>query len=141
MSATSTHYHSDRTFQLWDYWVSHQRAALRAYGIDHEDSIDVLFHGVAAIATQTHVRGVALREGSEQDWDVIAPFLPDATRDSDRLFCLQTDGPPSLIVAVAWQVIVHRLSPGESGPWVDAMSDPHDWPGEVTLSSWDKSSR
>ena len=58
----------DRSFQVWDYRVSHGSLLIRSpKGPRFEHNIDLVFVGVDYLSIATILRGVALEQGSQEE--------------------------------------------------------------------------
>jgi hypothetical protein len=95
-------FRSDRTFQLWDYSVSHARMLLRsAASPGVPTNIDVVFFGVERVEIPTTMRGGL--EIAEPE-----PFVGEHGKQS-RLFRVTANGRQSAVVALACVVLENQL--------------------------------
>lgn len=92
--------HPDRTFQLWDYNVGHQRMLLRSpKNGSNRLNVDLKFYGVSYVSLPTLLRGVSVREATEDETSKLASTMDDAALRERRVFVLQTQRRDYAIVA------------------------------------------
>ena len=72
---------SERTFQLWEYHVSHGQALIRSpkSGPDQKENIDVLIFGIEYIAISRHLKGITIRRPHPNKIEDLKDSLPKST--------------------------------------------------------------
>jgi hypothetical protein len=100
---------TERTFQLWDYNVSHSHLLLRSPkcpGID--TNIDIKFFGVSYLNIPTIIRGCSIVEANSEEIETIHSLFPNRS-DATEIFIIASAGNRYSIVAVAYKISENEL--------------------------------
>jgi hypothetical protein len=108
----------DRTFQLWEYKVSHGSLLIRspkALGVS--TNIDLVCVGVEYLAVPRHIKGLDLVEPSSEEISQLSELLGKPI-EASRVRLILSGGHRFSIVAVSF-----RMSENED----DVFASPFDW--------------
>jgi hypothetical protein len=126
-------YNSSRTFQVWDYQVSHKRLLLRS-PISPEESwnCDIVFYGVELLNIPTVLRGLEISR-DPLNLDDSNGSIP--RRAPSPVYKIISCGKSYQIVAVAYKVLRNQLDIFDSGLDSPSNERPISELGEVVSRS------
>jgi hypothetical protein len=106
----ATEFSSPRSFQLWDYRVSHAQLLIRspkgAWGsADQAQNLDLMFLGVAHMDCAATLRGVSVVQASTHELGALASRAGIQTWPSYRLFRLESENHRHHIVASSLTIL------------------------------------
>jgi hypothetical protein len=101
--------HFERSFQVWDYWVSHAQLLVRSPSdIYHARNIDLMFVGVQYVELPTILPDLALVEATPEEQrratQAVGRPVP-----LEQVFVLSTSGQRYLVVAGGMRIYENDL--------------------------------
>ena len=97
-----------RSFQLWEYRVSHGSLLIRSpAGLQHDSSVDIICVGVEYIAAPRHLGEISISHPADVEIVTLEAILGKEL-DLARVWALQGTHQRFLIVAAALKVGEHR---------------------------------
>ena len=104
---------SNRTFQLWEYKVSHGQLLIRSPKSEkNQTNVDIAFAGVEYIAIPTLFEDFSLVEPNDTESNFLTEFKTE--NYSPQIFVFETKGNRYLIVAAGAKIFENTLDIFES---------------------------
>jgi hypothetical protein len=98
---------ANRSFQVWDYAVSHGMLLIRSPGEGEQSTIDLVFHGTQFMSVPRHIGEMSVHDGDANARLVLASLWPNFT-DKDEVFVISCDGANHYVVAAGMKVTEHH---------------------------------
>lgn len=128
-------FESDRTFRLWQFFVSHNQLLIRSpKSTQHCSNIDIVFWGVEYIEIPSFLKSVKLTENTTRDIEK-AETLIGKSVEASSVFIVESETGKYLIIAGGFKVLRNNLDLFESSLELFSGSDPIKDPGEVLAHS------
>jgi hypothetical protein len=98
---------ANRTFQVWDYTVSHGMLLIRSPGDDEKPTIDVVFYGTQFMSVPRHIGEISVRSGDADARRAVASFWSKLA-DRDEVFVITGNEATHYVVAAGVKVTEHH---------------------------------
>ena len=113
---------SARTFQCWEYRVSHRQLLIRSpRALETTTNFDIAFYGVKFFELATSIKGIELGAASSGDRARVGGKCREL-RDDDTVYCLQSEAQRFFVVATG-----HIISENT----MDIFQSPFDVPPSI----------
>jgi hypothetical protein len=98
----------NRTFQVWDYTVSHGLLLIRSPGDGDQVTIDLVFYGTQFMCVPRHVGEISVQLSDGAERAVLASIWPNlAKREKDDVFVIASGNATYFVVAAGVKVTEH----------------------------------
>lgn len=104
----------DRSFQLWEYRVSHGSLLIRSPKKDGQRfNVDLKFFGVEYISVPRHLREIALSSATNEEMQYLERLLAKPI-EKEKIFVFQSPAARYIVVAAGMKVDENELDIFES---------------------------
>ena len=104
----------ERSFKLWDYYVSHSQLLLRSHKtVTHSKNIDIVFGDVDYVELPTILPGLEIVEASAEEQSRAEQVMGGPVA-AERIFVIASQGRRYLVLAGGMRVSENELALFES---------------------------